>query len=73
MSTSTNAPATAQKALILEHLKKGKPITPREARTLCGCDRLSARIYDLRKEFTISGEMIRTPSGKRVASYTLQP
>ena len=38
-----------QKAMILEWLRSGKPITPREADDLCGCTRLAAVICDLRK------------------------
>jgi len=37
--------------MILTRLKTGKSITPAIARAICGCDRLAARIYNLRKRF----------------------
>ena len=42
-----------QNLQILGYLKKGKPITPLEALEKFGCWRLSARIYDLRKNYII--------------------
>ena len=38
-----------QKGMILEWLRSGKSITPKEAEDLCGCMRLAAVICDLRK------------------------
>ena len=61
-----------QAASVLHHLRHTGPITPLEALRQLGCMRLGARIYDLRRDgHVIVREMIRTPSGKRVARYTL--
>jgi hypothetical protein len=57
---------------ILAYLKAGNRITPIESLKLFGCFRLGARIYDLKKAgFQIESEMVKVPSGKRVASYRL--
>ena len=63
----------SQCAKILEHLKKGLSITPLEALNLCGCFRLSARIWNLRHEqgYNIITERVKTSSGKYVAQYRL--
>ena len=37
-----------QERMILDHLKKGMKLTPREALEKFGCFRLSARIFNLR-------------------------
>jgi hypothetical protein len=62
----------SQNNRILQHLKKGKPITPIDALNLYGCFRLSARIKDLRDE----GHNIKTKpvtkNGKTFASYTME-
>lgn len=61
----------SQNKVILEWLKSGKPITPMDALYLCGCMRLSARIYDLRERgFPIKKEMVCI-NNKRVAKYYL--
>lgn len=39
-----------QNEMILGHMLEGKSITPIDALNNYGCFRLSARIYDLRKE-----------------------
>ena len=64
--------ATSQKAKILDHLKEGFTITPIEALNLCGCFRLSARIYDLKDEGWNIVTNIATVNGKRVAQYRLE-
>lgn len=64
--------ATSQKAKILEHLKKGLTITPLEALKLCGCFRLSARIYDLKDDGYDISTIIAIVNGKRVAQYKLE-
>ncbi|MBO7253130.1 MAG: helix-turn-helix domain-containing protein [Oscillospiraceae bacterium] len=44
--------------IILCHLKSKGSITKKEARGICQCERLEARIHDLRKKgFPISTEM----------------
>lgn len=39
----------SQKAQILKYLQEGYSITSSSARRVCGCKRLAARIYDIRK------------------------
>jgi hypothetical protein len=57
---------------ILAYLKAGNRITPLESLELFGCFRLGARIYDLKQAgYRIESEMVKVPSGKRVASYKL--
>ena len=61
----------SQKTQVLAHLKEGKTITPLEALNLYGSMRLSAIIYDLKKEGV--GIAVRTVSknGKSFAEYRL--
>jgi len=62
----------SQKALILLHLRYGHGLQPLEALNKYGCNRLAARIYGLRQDgWDIKTDMVTTPSGKRVARYTL--
>lgn len=62
-----------QTANILRHLQSGRSINPLESLRLYGCFRLGARIWDLRKEgFEIQRKMVKTPTGKSVASYWLE-
>ena len=62
----------SQEQAILSHLKSGRSITPIEALSLYKCFRLGARIYGLKKAgFNIESQMVKVPSGKRVASYRL--
>lgn len=45
---------------ILDHLRTKGPITQREASRLYGCERLGARIFDLKEHgYTITKTMIR--------------
>lgn len=61
----------SQNKSILGVLMQGKTITPMDALELCGCFRLSARIYDLREQgHNIKSEMMEV-NGKRVANYSL--
>ena len=61
----------SQNKSILGVLMQGKTITPMDALELCGCFRLSARIYDLREQgHNIKSEMMEI-NGKRVANYSL--
>jgi hypothetical protein len=67
-----NSETKSQEMAILEHLKSGRAITPIDALNLYRCFRLGARVFSLKKQgFQIESEMIRVPSGKRVASYRL--
>lgn len=62
----------SQKAAILQMLKEGERITPDDARWLCGCRRLSARIYELKKAgHDIRTEMVSNPEGNDYARYYL--
>lgn len=61
----------SQNKSILGVLMQGKTITPMDALELCGCFRLSARIYDLREQgHNIKSEMMEV-NGKRVANHSL--
>lgn len=67
----------AQKKIILEHLAAGENLTPADAFRLTGSTRLSARIYDLRREgYVINTEMItvRNRFGRTatVAQYSME-
>ena len=62
---------------VLEYLKKYHTITPKEALNECGTMRLSAVIYNLKKEgYKFKTEMIRVPTRFQkftyVAQYTLE-
>lgn len=57
-----------QNIQILNYLKKGKPLTPLEALEKFGCWRLSARIYELRKNYIIETINI-TNKDKTYAQY----
>jgi hypothetical protein len=61
-----------QAAFILGYLQLGKRVTPMLALQLWGCNRLAARIAELKAEgWTIQREMVEVSSGKRVAEYWL--
>jgi len=61
-----------QAAFILGYLQLGKRVTPMLALQLWGCNRLAARIAELKAEgWTIQREMVEVSSGKRVAEYYL--
>lgn len=62
---------------ILAWMKAGNTITQREASQRFGCDRLGARIYDLRRQgapVTMRWEIRRNEAGeyKRYARYGLE-
>ena len=62
-----------QKEQILYYMKRGNSITPIDALNKYGCFRLSAVIYDLKKEgYNIQTTMVNNPNGKKFAKYTLQ-
>ena len=60
----------SQEKKILAYLQTGAHINPGDARLYFGCDRLAARIADIRKKgYEIKDEFIKLRSGKRVKSY----
>jgi hypothetical protein len=62
----------SQAGLILRHLQSGATLTALDALDLFGCNRLAARIADLRaKGYRVQSTLIELPNGKRVASYAL--
>ena len=66
MSTRT------QREAIADYLRRGYSITPLEALTMFGCMRLGARVWELKRDgMDIDCEMVETPTGKRVARYSL--
>lgn len=65
------APNT-QSAKILKHLEAGNTLTSIEALVLFSCERLAARISELRKSgHKISSFRARLHSGKRAVVYSL--
>ncbi|MGV7078456.1 helix-turn-helix domain-containing protein [Testudinibacter sp. P80/BLE/0925] len=65
--------SATQCRLILTAFRKGERLTSLEALKRFGCLRLSARIYDLRKQgHDIHSETIKEPSGKHVKQYWLE-
>lgn len=73
MNPNLNPESSAsQKARIKAWLQAGNSITPLEALSRFGCLRLSAIVFDLKKDgMDIATEIIKTESGKRVAEYKL--
>lgn len=63
----------SQEAELEKYLRAGHSITPLEALDKFGCFRLGARILGLRKAgMDIKTEIVRTPTGKNIARYSLQ-
>ncbi len=63
----------SQNVAILAHLEAGASLTPLEALEMFGCFRLGARVHELRRRgWIIESHLIRTQTGKRVASYSLE-
>lgn len=61
-----------KKEMILEHLKKYKTITPKEAYFEYGSMRLGAVIFELRKDYKIDTNLIDVPTrfgNSTVAQY----
>jgi len=57
---------------ILGYLQRGNTLTALEALSLFGCNRLAARINELKnKGHDIGKETVKTPRGARIASYSL--
>lgn len=62
----------SQKEAILGYLRAGNRITPLVALEKFKCMRLGARCWELKRDgFQIEREMVRVPSGKKVAEYRL--
>ena len=64
-----------KKEMVLEHLKKFKTITPKEAYFEYGSMRLGAIIFDLRKHYKIKTKMIDVPTrfgNSTVAQYVYE-
>ena len=62
----------SQSEAVLAFLREGNSLTALDALQRFGTLRLGARIYDLQRAgHRIESRMVRTPSGKHVASYTL--
>ena len=62
----------SQKSLVLNHLKNDNGITPLEALNKFGAFRLSAIIFDLKKDgYDIDTEIINN-GGKHYANYKLK-
>ena len=62
----------SQKSLVLNHLKNDNGITPMEALKLFGAFRLSAIIFDIKKDgYDIDTEIIKN-GGKHYANYKLK-
>jgi hypothetical protein len=61
---------STQESRILSALEQGQMISPLGAWRRFGCERLAARIYDLRRKgYRIERAMVKLPSGARVAEY----
>lgn len=58
-----------QNTLIRNYLENGNSITPLDALILFGCFRLSARIYDLKRQGMVIQRNMITSNGKTFASY----
>lgn len=62
----------SQEQQILNWLKAGNALTPLEALERFNALRLGGRIYDLKKHgYKIETEIVKLPSGKRVAAYKI--
>jgi len=63
-----------QTRAILQHLREIGPVTPREALRAYGCDRLAARVWELRHIHGkhITRELVMGRDGSRFARYSLK-
>lgn len=61
----------SQNEQILQHLKRGRKITPLDALNKFGCLRLAARISDLRGQGHVISTENLTKDGKTFASYKM--
>lgn len=64
----------SQRKAILEYLLTGRSITPRQARELCGCERLGARIYEIRHRlgYKVKMKMVENPQGNSCGCYWIE-
>lgn len=63
----------SQCEMILKALKRGEKLTPLDMLKRFDCLRSSGRIHDLRNQgYDIDTKIIKTPTGKRVAQYSLK-
>lgn len=63
----------SQERKIMGHMFLGNRITPLDALNLFGCERLAARIADIRKRgVEVKSEFVTLPNGKRVKSYWIE-
>jgi hypothetical protein len=61
-----------QAGKILAYLQAGHALTALDALQHFGCFRLAARIHELRRDgWGIQERTVETPSGKRVAEYSI--
>ena len=76
MKTNDNQnviPCMSQERKILNHMLRGGRITPIEALQYYQCERLAARIADIKKSgHKVQSEYVTTPSGKRVKAYWIE-
>lgn len=62
----------SQKKMIWSALKAGDTLTAIDALERFGCFKLATRVSELKREgYPIAVKMIRTDTGKRIASYTM--
>lgn len=62
----------SQSDAILDALKRGETLTALDALARFRCLRLSGRVLELRqKGYAIETRIVETPSGKRIAEYSL--
>ena len=63
----------SQERKILFYMLRGNRITPLEALQYFQCERLAARIADIRKKgHDVKSEFVTMPSGKRVKQYWIE-
>jgi hypothetical protein len=62
--------STSQKKIILHHLRDIGPLTPGDARLHYGCSRLSARIFELKRDGILIGSELVEIEGKYVSKYS---
>lgn len=69
----TSEKGNSQNNQILRYFQAGGSLTQLDALQRFGCLRLSARIHNLRdRGYLIERELIRTPSGKHVARFSME-
>jgi hypothetical protein len=67
-------PRIPQRLLVLDHLAEHGGITPQDALVKFGCQRLAARILDLREDnWWIDREDIHSPNGRVTSRYKMSP